>query len=525
MAAPCEAASVWRTEVGDKSLALRRFFQGAALVAGLALAAQISTTLSARHELTQVESIVGMHATMLAGSEGLASGEGLYYDLQRYPFTISPYGPVFYVLSAGLQKAGLPVLLAGRLISLTALFAVLWLSWRLLLLHTGDRAASLAGTLLLASTANVVQWGTAGQVDMLALCFSLAALLMHSHYQATGKAAPLVASALCIALAIFTKQTFVAAGAAISLLVVLHAGRRGLCFVAGLGTAGLGLALLLNGLTAGRFFQNAVVANLNPFSAQKFWQHVRHFLPAAGGLLAITAAGWSRLRTGRFHPFHAYLAAAAAMLALTAPKVGSDLNYQLETTTALCLCAGWSLHRLDFFRLWIGRDRGWVPLLEVPLLFHLVLNAGLSGKNVFERSLLEDLRRHELALLQPYLEGGGRVLSAQIDPLLQSGLRLEVEPLIYTLLVDAGVVDPEPVRKDLAEGRFSLVVLYEDVFEEQPLPKNPEIPSLPQAHLREIRKHYQLVEHIPGPLLNGDYLYQPKEAEGLTTRLTEARKQ
>jgi hypothetical protein len=378
------------------------------------------------------------------------------------------------------------------------------------MLHTGNRAASFAGTILLASSANVLYWGTVGQVDMLGLCFSLAAFLAYSRYRAGGKLAPLVQSGVLIALAIFTKQTFLAAGVAITLLVFLNHRRRGVWFAACTGSCGLALALALNGLTAGRFFDNAVLANLNPFSAYKAWQHLQYFLPVAGCLLLLAAAVWMGPRGGRFHPFHVYLAAAAAVMALTAPKVGSDLNYQLETMAVLCLCAGWSLHRLDFFPLWLRRDPGWVTLLQIPLLLHLTLNSVLAAKTVLERNLLETFRRREMAALGPYLENSpGSVLSVQIDPLLQAGKRLEVEPLIYTLLVRANAVDPGPVLRDLEQGRFGLVVLFEDVNGPK-LWNDAEIPSLPEAHLRAIRENYRLIAHIPGPLLDGDYVYVPR---------------
>ncbi|MEX2300432.1 MAG: glycosyltransferase family 39 protein [Bryobacterales bacterium] len=504
VAVSSSGAAVYWAGADGSDRAVRRVLTVAAAVAGLLLAGYVVTSLRARHELTQVESIVGMHAAMLAG------GDGLYYDLQQYPFTISPYGPVFYSLSAALQRLGLPVLAAGRLISVAALLAVLFLSWRLLMLHTGNRAASFAGTILLASSANVLYWGTVGQVDMLGLCFSLAAFLAYSRYQACEKLVPLVQSGVWIVLAIFTKQTFLAAGAAITLLVFLNHRRRGAWFAACTGLCGLALALALNGLTAGRFFDNAVLANLNPFSAHKAWQHLDYFLPVAGCLLLLAAAVWMGPRRGRFHPFHVYLAAAAGVMALTAPKVGSDLNYQIETMVALCLCAGWSLHRLDFFPLWLRGDPGWVTLLQIPVLLYLTLNAGLAARTVLERSLFETLRRSEVAALSPYLENSrGPVLSVQIDPLLQAGKRLEVEPLIYTLLVDAGAVDPEPVLRDLEQGRFGVVLLYEDVNGPKPW-NDPELPSLPDAHLRAVRESYRLIAHIPGPLLQGDYIYVPR---------------
>ncbi len=486
------------------SRGFRRFLRVVAFVAALGIAAQVVTALRSRHEITQVESIIGFHATMLA------NGEGLYYDFEHYPFTVSPYGPVFYSLAAVLHHAGLPVLLAGRLISLGALLATIYFCWLLLLLYTRDRTAAAAGTLLIASTANLLNWGTVGQSDMLGLCFSIAAFYQYSLHRVSGRVAPLVWSGVGIALAIFTKQSFIAAGVSIALLLFLANRRRGAWFTVCLAACGLALALGLNTLVGGRYFENAVLANLNPFSMDKVWSHLQYFLPASGGLLVLTAAGWaSGGRGSRFHPLHVYLLAAAAVMALTAAKVGSDLNYQLETTVLLGLCAGWSLHRLDFFRLWLRGDPGWITLLQIPLLLHLVLNLALTANSVLQRNVLEQLRRQEVAALRPYLMPRKRILSVQIDPLLQTGKPLEVEPLIYTLLVKAGMVDPDAVRRDLAAGRFSLVILYDDLFDGPMLSANPEIPSLPEAQLDEIRRHYRLVAHIPGPLLAGDYLYEP----------------
>jgi hypothetical protein len=121
----------------------------------------------------------------------------------------------------------------------------------------------------------------------------------------------------------------------------------------------------------------------------------------------------------------------------------------------------------------------------------------------------EKLLRAELGQLQPYVQrSGGLVLSTDLNAIVRLRQRMDVEPLIYNLLVSAQVIDPEPVRRDLARGAFSAVILSEDVFQ-PPQFSDAEIGTLPPAQLEEVRRHYRLVQHIPGPFLSGVYVYQP----------------
>ena len=69
------------------------------------------------------------------------------------------------------------------------------------------------------------------------------------------------------------------------------------------------------------------------------------------------------------------------------------------------------------------------------------------------------------------------------------------------------MIDPEPVRRDLARGAFSTVILGEDVFQPQQR-ADAEIGTLPPGQLEEVRRHYRLVYHAPGPFLDA-YVYQP----------------
>jgi len=471
--------------------------------AALAIVAHLVVSLWAQHEFTQVESIVAMH------SNALAEGEGLYYDLNSYPFTVSPYGPVFYSLSALLQKAGAPLLAAGRVLSFIALLASLWILWRGLGCMIEDRRVVWAGVLLAACNANLLFWAATGQTDMLACCFSLWAFTEFLAWRKERANWRLVTAGLFVALAIFTKQTMLAAGAAIAISLFIEDRKRGIQWIAALAAAGAAVALILNWATAGHYFDNAIRANLNPFAAAKLWSQASYLLLANAGLLLIAVLG---IRDGlrRYAPLYLYTALTGGVWLLTASKIGSDLNYQVEFSLALTMCAACSLGSLHFFRELLERRHSWVTLLQLPLLVFIVLNLALTANSIAGRVALEPVKQTEANALRPYLDSNaGRLLTTHLGPLVQTRRRMEVEPLIYTLLVGAGMTDPEPVRGDLSAGRFETVILYEDIFAPEPAWKNAEVPSLPAAHLEEMRKNYRLVRRIPGPMLDGVYVYEP----------------
>jgi len=474
--------------------------------AGLSLALQAVVMVWARHELVPYEPVVALHCIQVA------RGGELYYDLNRYPYTIATYTPGYYLLTAALTRLGLPVVHAGRLISLLALLGVVWLCRRLLLLYTGDRYATWAGTLLVASTGNLAYWGTVCRVDMLALLFSLAAFYDYSQYRLTGQAGRLIRAGVLVVAAVFTKQTSLVAGAVILCLLAQDRDRRrqAAWFGACTGLAGIGLALGLEHFSGGRFFANTVLATLNPFSRNNLILQTRYLVLAGGCLVILALAGLRLALREGFHPLYAYLVGAASLAAATMAKVGSDLNYQLETMTLLGLCGGWSLYRLDFFPRLLRADGSTVTLLQIPLLLHLVVNLGVSGKTLLHRSVEEHMRRQEYASLRPYLEGGSAsVLSVHQGPLLASGRPVEVEPFMYRLMVGAGRVDGEPLRHDLAQGKFGLVILYHDVFTAGA--RDPDLCTLPDVHLDQIRQSYRLAGRVPGPALD-NYLYQPQRS-------------
>ncbi len=490
--------NIQRTERGFRKILI--FF---AAVAALGIAGHLGLLLWAQNGFTGGECVVAAHASMLV-HDGT-----LYYDFHKYPYTVAPYTPLFYLLDAGLQKAGLPIYTAGRVISFTAALGIIALSWYLTLLYTKDRYSAAMSALLCASSSLLFVWGTVGQVDVLALFWALAAFYFYSRYALLGENT-LIWAGVCALLAFFTKQTMLACPAAV--FVLLFFSRHKMAAVkfalSCLAVASI-VVFSLDAALGGRFLADTVRANLNPYSIRKLLLHLRFTLLVAGPLVLVIALGARQaIRKTGAAPF-VYLGLAALVFLGSAPKTGSDLNYQLEFTILLILCTGLTLHALDFFPLSFQRTRTWVTLLQLPLGVFLVVNARTTASLLLMRFAGEQQSRTEVAAIQSSFADGGRVLWADYNAEVRLRGRLDVEMAFYNLLVSVGAVDPEPVRRDIAASAFSTIILMEDVRTDHP-PLDIEISTLPAAQLAEIRKHYRLVERIPGPVLDGVYVYRPR---------------
>ena len=494
------APAVGRSERAGITKGYRLVVLTAASIAGIALVCHFALMLWAQHEFSSPESVVAAQSMMLA-HDGT-----LYYGLRDYPYTVNAYMPLFYLLDAALIKTGLGAYTGARLVSFAAMLGIFVLVRQLLWLYTRSKACAWTGLILCASTSLVLSWGTVGQVDMLAIFFAMLGFYQYSRYAVEGAPTLLLAGA-CVLIACFTKQTAIACPAAIVVLLWCRNRRAALLFAGGVGGFALLAVLAINAFTNGRFLSNTLFANLNPFAWDKLWTHVHYMLIGAGELAIIAALGFRALRRHPGKALFLYLGFAMCVLGITAPKVGSDSNYQIEATILLVLCACVSLDALDFFPSLMRNSKSWVTLLQLPLAIHLVLNFRIVEPFLVTRFLHERQFRQQVAAERPYLADGGRVLSADINGVTHLRGYLEVEPLIYTLLVRGGRIDPQPVLRDIAAEAFSTIVLYRDV--NRPFSADLELLAFTDAQLDQVRKHYQLVAHIPGPYLSGVFVYKP----------------
>jgi hypothetical protein len=468
-------------------------------LATLLATAFVLVALWATSEFTQPEGIVATQIRTFS-QEGT-----LYYSLKQYPYTVCAYMPIFYGLTGLITKAGIPVLLSGRLVSIAALALIFWLVWQLTLLYSGDRLLARLALALAGCTQLLLGWGTTAQVDTLTIAFSLLSFYLYSLNAVAGRPT-LDWAALAAIAALFTKQTALAAPATIFVLLLVQQPKRALRFaaiVAGLGGAAV---LGLNAALQGRFLENTVFANINPFAWYKLLYPMEYIGIVLAPMILIVLVGVPQCLRTPARALYIYLAFALGVFLLTAPKVGADSNYLVESTILLILCGMCALHHLNFFELLAQGSKSWVTLLVLPLALYGVQNLRVSTSSLTKRIAREQHFTQQVEGLRPYLGGKGRILSTDSNALLQAGRSFEVEPLIYRLLVEAGRIDATPVQKDLDAASFETILLYEDLS--RPKDPDPEFPRLTPSQMASIQQQYQLVKQVPGPNLQGVFVYQ-----------------
>jgi hypothetical protein len=471
----------------------------------LALVALLSCAFTAYrsvNDFSPAESVIAAQSMMLA-HDGT-----LYYDLNRYPYTVCAYMPIYYLLEAELVRWHFTAFHGGRTVSMAAWCGLVAMVWNLVLLYTSDRNAAWLAAILAASSSLLLFWGSIAQTDTLAVFFAVTAFFYFSKFYVRGEAT-LIWAGVFAALALFTKQTMLSAPAAIFVALWLRDKKRAMWFAIFFGAIAGGTVLIVNRWLGGHVLADTVLANMNPMSWKKVADQLLFFGSVSGSMALIAIAGFGRMNRTRSVAVCIYLLMAATVFLATAPKIGSDTNYQIELTAMLAVACGIALHELNFFPLLFQGSKKWVTLLLLPVAIHAAVGLRATANNVIFRWATENQSRLAVDELRPYVAPtGGRVLSGDYNAMVRLRERIDVETFIYGMLVSAKAVDPEPVRRDLERAAFSTVILGENIFEPRRW-YDPELGGLPESQIAEIRAHYRLVKHVASPFIDGDYVYLP----------------
>jgi hypothetical protein len=379
------------------------------------------------------------------------------------PLNIAPYAPVWFDV-ARLLPAGEHLYFSARLASLLATLAILGL------LVFATRGRRLEGALLAACFLGlhpVLDYAVYARVDMLGTALAAAAVVVAARSQ---RARGFVAAGLLAALAVWTKQTLVAATASVGLWLIFN-NRRALAPFA-LSWLGVGGALAaVSSLRFGEGFWWALFmmrwSGLKPGNVgwllELFTQPLFVWTLAAG--VATFALAASRPKGLSTSPAPYWAVTSLALALVTMWKYGANTNYFLEPLVAALVVVR-------------VRDDAWtarLPALAVPLATALLLaallweNAAVSS-SAYARSDPARLQvRHEMrgridAALDSVAGEGAKALN--LSPALSMVARPErllgTDPFILFVLLEQRRPEVEHLWQGIAEGRFAVIATSRD---------------------------------------------------------------
>lgn len=413
----------------------------------------------------------------------IVAGEG-YGPLGVFPAIVYHYPPVYHLLTAGVAAlAGLDQLAAGRLISAVSTLVMAALAGLIAAdaMPPDERPAvrrlcGLVGGLALLSCNPVMTWSALMRVDMLACALTLTGLFLAVRAQQRPGAA--VLAGIAFVLAIYTKQTAVAAPAAAFLGLLLARPRAAAMMLATIAALGLAALALLYSASDGGILRHMLLYNINRLDllqvtllgevlsghavfivvagigVRACWLRVR---PAGKGAAMLVA--WRRRLTDE-PPLVAlailllFLLLKSLMLVLIL-KSGSSDNYLIEWFCAVAIFVGVGI--APAIRVALGHSAQ-SPILLAALVFGLSLQA----VNVPGWDVTPEMSRERTASLIPLVErirlSAKPVISDEMVLILRAGKPVQWEPAITSELAHSGLYDEAAFIKMVREREFGFFI-------------------------------------------------------------------
>lgn len=420
----------------------------------------------------------------------LIPGDRIYGDITRFPYIVFHYPPVYHMVVRALAATGVDWLIAGRTVSFVSALTVGLLAGKLAALASpagigrGPRltGAAIAG-LSVFCYGPVVMWSPLMRVDMLAVALNFIGVACVTTYR--GRPGRLMAGALFFLLAMFTKQTALAASLATFPVMLLVDRRRTVAVGCVALVVGLTAVLLLSWRTDGGFLRHILLYNLNRYDfstlSDAIWSQRDHtlFLMLAvagsnvcwhrlrpGTTSGQTAWTWSELRTSMTTNVATrlsaimmlYFAITTAMLPLLG-KSGASTNYLIETMCVWSVLIGiFVATLLDKSTRWRGPDRN-SAIVTALVGLSLVGQMTLMPTSNYEASINDTAEQKSLRHLQERIRGmPGPVLSDDMVLLLRAGKEVPWEPAIFAELASTGHWDERPLIDMIGTHAFAAIV-------------------------------------------------------------------
>ena len=438
------------------------------------------TMINYRYEILDAEGIVWQQVMMIPGPN-------VYGDINKYPYIVFHYPPLYHLLVRAASWLGGTPLHAGRAVSVAATVVsgatISAIGWRLARADTGRLAALMGGAvagLAYFSFYPIVLTSELMRVDMLAIAFSLLGLLCFTTSR-IGSWRPYLGMVFFV-LGVFTKQTALTAPLAAMAVTAVVAPRQALKLLGfGLVLGAVPMAILI-AITDGGVLRHLVSYNINRFYPSLIWEHVSGQAPLIIFVtlaLAAIVLWWRRFVSGvRMGGLRAWREAMAGDDGVRGMMM---VTVYLTLTTLMLTGLGKNGSSLAYFNEWVGvlslllgvlaaaiaapDDASGVlgsirftPAMKLALpilLIVQVLRVPESGPTDFNDPVHA---QQEQALVDMIARADKPVLSTDMVALMNAGKQVPWEPAIFAELASMGRWDETQITRRIAAHEFALVV-------------------------------------------------------------------
>ncbi len=422
----------------------------------------------------------------------LRHGQTIYPDLKTPPYTVGNYPPVYQIVNLPFAFVFGTHHWYGRIISILSTLLLGFLVGRIVYRLTDDIFAAGISGMFPFAVHYIYRWGVLNRVDMLALALALAGL--YRVFRAPNK---IILPVVLFLLALYTKQVMIAAPLAAFLYISKINQKKAGLFAVSLGLSGLMVFLTLYGLSHGEFFKHLILYNMNPFRWSSLWNYLTNMLRFYWPFFLLAAAGFFIHWKGDEKFLFGSWFILSGLVALSAGKDGSAVNYLIELMIAGAILAGVSLSFLRKSVLWGQYILALLVIIQLGMIPHLPYTRYWYGP-VPDQARYNRARSVERILR----ETPGPVLSDDAALLIRAGKPVLFQPFIMSTLDKQNLWNPAGFIQDIQAKKYSLVLCYFPLRIENPQPDERYSPDIYNA----LRFNYKPVDYR-----DPYFIHQPRE--------------
>lgn len=413
----------------------------------------------------------------------LSQGHSIYQDISIYPYIPGLYPPIFSLVCAGLVKIFGISFSTGRFVSVLSAILIGSLIYKIVR-EKANKQIAIIGSLLFFASPYIYNWTRLFRVDTLALLFSLVGIYFVFKYENNKK---VYLSIPFFLLSIYTKQSFIAAPLASFTYLFLKDKKLGIKIICLFGLFAVLLFLLANYITNGQFYLHTVIYNANLFSINEvissYIRMIRIHTVLFGFAFFYVLYNVSKKKLSLFVIYFII----SALVAVSAGKIGSNINYFIELIAVSCILSGMFLGKLRFKT---KKESLASILVMTLLLIQLVLFAPMPY--VYDRSTGQKISSY-------ILNTNGSILSEDAGFVVINNRDLLIEMFMATQLEKQGLWDQSTFVGDLQNKKFSLIILEFDVGNDEIMQSR-----FTEQMVKAIRNNYHFIEKI-----GSYYIYKP----------------